>query len=78
MNYKQIKVDRETKQPDKYYRPNGTDEKIWYNEGLPFGIRTIKIGKDNFESIEDTEWFSTLWERDFVFGKYQEWIKEEV
>ena len=41
MNYKQIKVDRETKQPDKYYRPNGTDEKIWYNEGLPFGIRTI-------------------------------------
>ena len=78
MNYKQIKVDRKTKQPDKYYRVNGIGEKIWYNEGLPFGIRTIKIGKDNFESIEDTEWFSTVWERDFVFEKYQEWIKEEV
>ena len=32
MNYKQIKVDRKTKQPDKYYRVNGIGEKIWYNE----------------------------------------------
>ena len=26
-------------------------------------VHAIKIGKDNFESIEDTEWFSTVWER---------------
>ena len=78
MKYKQIKVDRETKKPDRYYRVNGNGEKVWYNEGLPFGIRTIKITKDDCESVENTEWFSTLWERDFVFEKYQEWIKEEA
>ena len=70
MKYKMIKVDRETKQPDKYYRVNGIGEKIWYNEGMPFGIYTIEIGEDNFESILDAEWFCTEEERDFVFKKY--------
>ena len=44
---------------------------------MPFGIYTIEIGEDNFESILDAEWFCTKEERDFVFKKYQEWIKED-
>tara|TARA_Y100000401_G_scaffold93016_1_gene79193 strand:- start:270 stop:506 length:237 start_codon:yes stop_codon:yes gene_type:complete len=78
MKYKQIKVDKETKQTDRYYRVNGNGEKVWYNEGLPFGIRTIKIGKDDCESIVDAEWFCTEAERDFIFEKYNEWQKEEA
>ena len=78
MKYKQIKVHWETEELDIHYRKNLHPEKVWKdNEGMPFGIYTIEIGEDDFESIIDAEWFCTKEERDFVFKKYQEWIKED-
>ena len=42
---------------------------------MPFGIYTIEIGEDDFESILDAEWFRTEEERDKEFN---ELIKEEA
>ena len=68
MKYKQIKVHWETEELDSYYRKNHYPEKVWKdNEGMPFGIYLIHIGKDDFESIEDAQWFSTDEERDKEF-----------
>ena len=36
---------------------------------MPFGIYLIHIGEDDFESIEDAQWFRTEEERDKEFNK---------
>ena len=71
MKYKMIKVHWETEELDRKYKDNGYPEKVWKdNEGMPFGIYTIEIGEDDFESILAAEWFCTEEERDFAFKKY--------
>ena len=76
MKYKQIKVHWETEELDRKYKDNGYPKKVWKdNEGMPFGIYTIEIGEDDFESILDAEWFRTEEERDKEFN---ELIKEEA
>jgi hypothetical protein len=75
MKYKTIKVHWETEELDRKYKDNGYPKKVWKdNEGMPFGIYTIEIGEDDFESILDAEWFRTEEERDKEFN---ELIKEE-
>ena len=70
MNHKYIKVHWETEELDRKYKDNGYSEKVWKdNEGMPFGIYLIDIGEDDFESIEDAQWFSTEEERDREFNK---------
>ena len=76
MKYKMIKVHWETEELDWKYKDNGYPKKVWKdNEGMPFGIYTIEIGEDDFESILDAEWFRTEEERDKEFN---ELIKEEA
>ena len=76
MKYKMIKVHWETEELDRKYKDNGYPKKVWKdNEGMPFGIYTIEIGEDDFESILDAEWFRTEEERDKEFN---ELIKEEA
>jgi hypothetical protein len=76
MKYKTIKVHWETEELDRKYKDNGYPKKVWKdNEGMPFGIYTIEIGEDDFESILDAEWFRTEEERDKEFN---ELIKEEA
>ena len=79
MKDKFIKVHWETEELDRKYKDNGYPEKVWKdNEGMPFGIYLICIGEDDFESIEDAQWFSTEEERDKEFNKLikevAEWI----
>ena len=75
MKNKFIKVHWETEELDRHYRKNGHPKKVWKdNEGMPFGIYTIEIGEDDFESIADAEWFSTEEERDKEFNKLQKTI----
>ena len=70
MKDKFIKVHWETEELDRHYRKNGHPEKVWKdNEGMPFGIYLIHIGEDDFESIEDAQWFSTDDERNEKFNK---------
>ncbi len=70
MNHKYIKVHWETEELDRKYKDNGYPEKVWKdNEGMPFGIYLIDIGEDDFESIEDAQWFSTEEERDREFNQ---------
>lgn len=70
MKNKFIKVHWETEELDRHYRKNHYPEKVWKdNEGMPFGIYYIEIGEDDFESIEDAQWFSTEEERDEEFNK---------
>ena len=76
MKHKYIKVHWETEELDRYYRKNHYPEEVWKdNEGMPFGIYLIGIGEDDFESIEDAQWFSTEEERDTEFN---ELIKEDA
>ena len=76
MKHKYVKVHWETEELDRKYKDNGYPEKVWKdNEGMPFGIYLIEIGEDDFESIEDAQWFSTEEERDKEFNKL---IKEEA
>ncbi len=70
MKQKYVKVHWETEELDRHYRKNGHPEKVWKdNEGMPFGIYLIDIGEDDFESIEDAQWFSTEEERDRKFNQ---------
>ena len=70
MKNKFIKVHWETEELDRKYKDNGYPEEVWKdNEGMPFGIYLIHIGEDDFESIEDAQWFSTKEERDKEFDK---------
>ena len=70
MKYKMIKVHWETEELDRKYKDNGYPKKVWKdNEGMPFGIYLIHIGEDDFESIEDAQWFSTEEERNEKFNK---------
>ena len=76
MNHKYIKVHWETEELDRKYKDNGYSEKVWKdNEGMPFGIYLIDIGEDDFESIEDAQWFRSEKERDRKFNKL---IKENA
>ena len=76
MKHKYVKVHWETEELDRKYKDNGYPEKVWKdNEGMPFGIYLIEIGEDDFESIEDAQWFRTEEERDKEFNKL---IKEEA
>ena len=70
MKDKFIKVHWETEELDRKYKDNGYPEKVWKdNEGMPFGIYLIKIGEDDFESVDYVEWFRTEEERDKEFNK---------
>ena len=76
MNHKYIKVHWETEELNRKYKDNGYSEKVWKdNEGMPFGIYLIDIGEDDFESIEDAQWFRSEKERDRKFNKL---IKENA
>lgn len=68
--FRYAKVHWETEELDRKYKDNGYPEKVWKdNEGMPFGIYYIDIGEDDFESIEDAQWFRTKEERDKEFNK---------
>ena len=68
--FRYAKVHWETEELDRHYRKNGHPKKVWKdNEGMPFGIYLIGIGEDDFESIEDAQWFRTKEERDKEFNK---------
>ena len=68
--FRYAKVHWETEELDRKYKDNGYAEKVWKdNEGMPFGIYLIGIGEDDFESIEDAQWFRTKEERDKEFNK---------